>query len=80
MTFDIADGRPFPAREEMPEVFEDLKLLPIPLDGNLNNPSSPIPEDSAAPINDQSLDTEPPTTGRRQQSSEHGWTVTICSI
>ena len=42
----------------MPEVFEDLKLLPIPLDGNLNDPSTPIPEDSAAPIDDQSLDTE----------------------
>ncbi|RLT09960.1 MAG: hypothetical protein DWI22_04470, partial [Planctomycetota bacterium] len=58
LKFDIADGRPFPARELMPEVFEDLKLLPIPLDGNLNDPSTPIPEDSAAPIDDQSLDTE----------------------
>ena len=58
LKFDIADGRPFPASELMPEAFEELQLLPLPLDDNLNDQSSPTPEGSAAPIDGQIPETE----------------------
>ena len=61
LKFDIANGRPFPATEPMPETdFKELKLLPMPLDENFNDESSPTPEGSNPPIDLQIPDADSP--------------------
>ena len=58
LKFDIANGQPFPAKEPMPSVFEELQLRPMPLDDNLNIQSPETPEGPAAPSDEQSSEKE----------------------
>ena len=57
LKFDIAEGQPFPAKEPMPEIFEELKLVPMDIDGDANtqkpgtpgnSDGSPVPTDNPA--------------------------------
>ncbi|MEZ6034687.1 MAG: hypothetical protein R3C17_16455 [Planctomycetaceae bacterium] len=58
LKFDIANGQPFPAKEDMPKVFEELHLSPMPLDDNLNPSATESSEISAPAVDGTSSDTD----------------------
>ena len=73
LKFDIANGQPFPARESMPTEFEELKLVPMDLDGDLNIQSSPAPAGTAVPTDEPGSGTiSPPGDGDHKRSETDG--------
>ncbi len=72
LKFDIANGHPFPAKEPMPEIFEDLHLSPMPLDDNLNSPANGTQEGSVPPLDVPSPSAENQQSGDDRQPAADG--------
>jgi hypothetical protein len=81
LKFDIANGQPFPANETMPDVFEDLRLSPMPLDDNLNTPEPGAAKASEPVIDRPSSESDnQPQDGDRKLPEAEGQSLSIPSI